>query len=201
MNAMSKENELSGLSDAQLVQCYLDGNSRCFTEIVNRHHTHVHNLLHYKLHNPEWEKDAEQETFIVASLEIKNGHYHHTGHLGQYLNGIAFKQALIIIRKEHHYVHDSTALRSDEQKEEPEGEPLSLQAPEHDARTSIMREALRNLSPRHRMIICLRDIDELPFEVIAERINISEVNARVLYSRAKSHARQAMKKLSQRRVK
>ena len=184
-----------------MVQCFRDGNNRCFTEIVERHHTHVHNLVHYKLHNPEWEKDAEQETFIVVAVEIRSGHYHDTGHLSQYLNTVAWVQALIILRKERPYVHDSTALRGDEQKEEPEEESLSLQVSEHDARTSLMREVMRHLSARYSMIINLRDIDALPFEAIAERMNTNAGNARVLYSRAKSHAKQAMKKLSQRRVK
>ena len=91
-----KKNPYQALSDSQLVQCVAEGNSRCCTEIVVRHHPHVHSLLHYKLHNPEWEKDAEQETFISAALEIRSGHYNDTGHLRQYLNTVAYSKAMLI---------------------------------------------------------------------------------------------------------
>ena len=75
-----RDASLHTLTDAQLMSCYVGGNNRCFDEIVVRHHPHVHNLLHYKLHNAAWEKDAEQETFITVASEISSGHYQDTGH-------------------------------------------------------------------------------------------------------------------------
>ena len=128
MKAWSKE--LKSLSDAQLVQCFVGGNNRCFDEIVVRHHAHIHSFLHYKLHHPELEKDAEQDTFITAYAEIRTGHYQEHGHLTQYLNSIAFHEAMLLLRTEHHYVHDDTALRTDEQQEEPEEEIFIECAPD-----------------------------------------------------------------------
>ena len=71
MNAWLKE--LKNISDAELVQCFVGGNDRSFDEIVECHHAHVHSFLSCKLHNPQLEKDAEQDTFIAAYTEIRTG--------------------------------------------------------------------------------------------------------------------------------
>ncbi|HLG33871.1 MAG TPA: sigma factor-like helix-turn-helix DNA-binding protein [Bacteroidia bacterium] len=177
--------ELSKLSDSQLVQCAAEGDSRCSKEIVVRHHPHVHRLLHYKLGNAEWEKDAEQETFIIVFIEIRSGHYHDTGHLTQYINSVAWKQALIILRDEEHYVHDSTALSSDEQREEPEEELFRERSPD----ATLLRLAMKPLTPRQRLILTLRDVDGLSFHEAGLRMEIPEAAARVLYLKATRHVK------------
>lgn len=176
-----KKNPYQAKSDSALVQCFLGGDSRCFTELVARHHTHVHNLLHYKLHNATWEKDAEQETFIIAAVEIRSGHYHDTGHLDQYLNTVAYNEAIEILRRENHYVHDDTAFRSDEQAEQPAEELF----PQHEQNTALLRFAMGKLSPHYRLALELRDVDEMSFHEIGLRLEISEVSARTLYWKAK----------------
>jgi RNA polymerase sigma factor (sigma-70 family) len=190
MKTRSQEN-IGTLSDAQLVQCYADGNNSCFTKLVTRHHTHVHNLLHYKLHNAVWEKDAEQETFIAFALEIRNGTYHDTGHLKQHLNTIAWTQALIIIRKENPYTHNDTALRDDVQHTETEEEIFK----EHDTDTVLVRFAMKQLTPNHRLALELRDVEELSFHDIGLQMNITENNACVTYFKAKKHLKRIIENI------
>jgi RNA polymerase sigma-70 factor (ECF subfamily) len=178
---MNAEQNLNTLTDGDLVQCYLDGNNFCFTKLVERHHTHIHNFLHYKLRNAEWEKDAEQETFITASVEIKNGHYLHSGHLSQWLNSIAYHEAMKILRSENHYAHVETAFSNDEQEEKPE-EELSGKS---SADTALLRFALKKLSPHYRQALELRNIEELSFKDIGLQMNISEASACTLYGKAR----------------
>ncbi|MBK5286450.1 MAG: sigma-70 family RNA polymerase sigma factor [Bacteroidia bacterium] len=180
-----KNNPYQAKSDSALVQCFLGGDSRCFDEIVVRHHPHVHNLLHYKLRNATWEKDAEQETFITVAMEIRNGHYHDTGHLGQYLNTVAYNEAIEILRRENHYVHNDTSLRTDEQAEQPNEEIF----PEREQKTALLRFVMNKLSPRYRLVLELRDVDELSFREIGLRMEISEVSARTLYWKAKKRVK------------
>lgn len=186
-----KNNPYQAKSDSALVQCFLGGDNRCFTEIVVRHHTHVHNLLHYKLHNPEWEKDAEQETFIILSNEIRSEHYHDTGHFAQYINGIAWNQALRIRRSENHYVHDDTALSNDEQVQEPAEEFFREQSKE----TALLRMAMKKLSPRYRQVLEFRDFDEMSFKETGLRMDISEASACALHAKAKRRLKVIMENI------
>jgi RNA polymerase sigma-70 factor, ECF subfamily len=195
-----KNNPYKDKSDSALVECCLGGDSRCFPEIVERYHQRVHHLLHYILHNATLEKDAEQETFITLYSEIRSGHYHDTGHLGQYLSTVAYNEAIEILRRENHYVHNDTALRDDEQKEEP-AESRYIGTEVHERNTALLRFAMRKLSPRYRMALELRDIDELSFHEIGLRMEIAEVSARTLYFKAKKNLKQVIENiLRQRRV-
>jgi hypothetical protein len=107
-----KKNPYQTKSDSALVQCFLGGDNRCFTELVSRHHPHVHNLLHYKMHNATLEKDAEQETFIILSIEIRNGTTTIRGILPSTRTS-GMGAGAHAAAKENHYVHDSTALSND----------------------------------------------------------------------------------------
>ena len=123
--------------------------------------------------------------------EIRSGHYHDTGHLGQYLNTVAWAQALLILRKEHHYVHDDTALHGDEQKEEPEEEVFSVR----NSDTALLRFAMKKLSRHHREALQLRNVDGLSYRDIGLCMGISEVTARTTYFKAKKHLKQIIEKI------
>jgi len=179
---------LSSLSDTQLVSCYVGGDNRCYGELIDRHHHHVQTLLHYKLHNAEWEKDAWQETCMVAAEEIRNGTYRDSGKLDKWFNSVALHCAMEIMRREKHYVHDNTAFALYEPAAEPEEEIY----PERSKGIALLREAMKKLSSNHRLALQLRDVDELSFAQIGALMGISEVSARTTHYKAKARVKHWM---------
>ena len=107
------------LIDAKLVAAFRNGESKCIVIIFERHKKRLRPYLYHLLHSTTLVNDAMQETFIAAWSEIRSGQYHEEGDFTGWLNPIAYKQAMRILRTEHHYVHPKEGAPAEPQEESP----------------------------------------------------------------------------------
>ena len=66
---------LKVLTDDMLVALYLDGNSRAFDEILNRHKDRLYSYIFFLVRSREVAEDIFQETFVKAIVNLQQGRY------------------------------------------------------------------------------------------------------------------------------
>jgi len=177
------------IDDRELVAAHRAGDSEAFDELVREHRQQLLAHANRKLRCDAAAQDALQETLFRAykSLPKFNGEYR----LGPWLHRI---MANVCVDEAHRRHRDSEktgkfATQSARLLEAPSAEDeLGLNFDDAD-----LREALDDLPGSHREALVLRVVDELEYSEVAERVGVSEQNARARVSRARSAIRAAVK--------
>ncbi|MBT9154285.1 MAG: ECF RNA polymerase sigma factor SigW [Firmicutes bacterium] len=178
---------LAADTDQKLVQRSLAGDTDAFRQIVERYQSKVYNLALRMTGNPEDALDISQESFIRVFRSLKT--FKGDSSFSTWLYRIANNIVLDELRKRRRrplVVMSTDAFVSSEEGEhalEFSG-PQSLQPEEQVMRAERRREiaqALQAISPEHRLILLLRDVEGLSYEEIAgvQNINVGTVKSRL----------------------
>jgi RNA polymerase sigma-70 factor (ECF subfamily) len=177
------------IDDRELVAAHRAGDSEAFDELVREHR---HSLLAHanrKLHCDASADDALQETLVRAyrALPKFGGEYR----LGPWLHRI---MANVCVDETHRRRRDSEKL--DKYVFEPAHSPSAPSVEVElglDFDDTSLQAAIDDLPDPHREALVLRFVDELEYSQVAERVGVSEPNARARVSRARSAVRSAIK--------
>jgi len=192
--------------EAELLSQARAGNSGAFDRLVERHQDRIYGLLLRLTGSPEEAEDLAQECFLRACRS-----------LSQFQGGSAFytwlyRIALNLARSERRSKQRrremevpvaalaSGGKRGEEAgREDPEGGGIEMAAvqsgPEEEAARREMadrvQQALGELSPEHREVVVLRDVEGMEYEEIAGLAGVSReaVKSRLHRARGELAAR------------
>jgi RNA polymerase sigma-70 factor, ECF subfamily len=137
------------------------GDSEQMALIVRDHYAQVYRFCARRV-GPELGKDAAQETFITAQRKLKR--FNGDSSLSTWLLGIAHNHCRNLSRKNGREVH----WLGDQQME-------AIAATERES-TLIDREALRSalqkLSPEHREVVLLHEVEGLTYDEAAAILGV-----------------------------
>lgn len=167
-------------ADAARVRDCLAGDSRAFTALVERYEKPVYNVALRMLRNPEDARDITQSVFMKAWLNLST--YDPQYKFYSWIYRMAINESLNILRSRG---RDTEAV--DERL--PSGEPGPADELAAGQNREAVLAAVRRLKPEYRSVIVLRYFVELPYEDIAE---VVEVDAKTVKSRLYT-ARQLLK--------
>lgn len=168
-----------------------NGEVQAFKELVERYEDRIYALACSIIGNPEAAKDAAQEAFVRAFKALKN----FEGKSGFYtwLYRIATNVCLNAAQKEKRRI-DRTSLDGLQEKTDISAERFfGTDEPENDMERLDLRQqidkVLTHLSPDHRAVVVLKDIEDLSQEEIADTLGISLGTVKSRLSRARAHLR------------
>jgi RNA polymerase sigma-70 factor (ECF subfamily) len=143
--------------DRELVRAHLRGNRGAFSTLVERHQRRVYNIAYRMLGRPEDAADATQEVFLTCLRK-----------LSRYRGESAFTTWLH--RVTVNVCHDALRKRSREQpaREEEGPEPASRDVADAAAAAVDVQRALSLVPEEFRAPLVLHDLDDLPYDEIAE---------------------------------
>lgn len=173
--------------ERELLERARRGDTRAFDEIVTAHRTRVYAIVFQILRNEEDAMDLSQETFIRAwrSLHKFDGRHPVT----TWLHRIATNAAIDLIRRRQ--VRPQCELTDGPLAVDPASRttPATFAVPgegidRQDLR-SLLDKALDSLSPEHRAVVVLREVEELSYDEIAGRTktSVGTVMSRLFYAR------------------
>ncbi len=181
--------------DLDLVRRCQEGDQQAFRVLVERYEGRVYNLACSILGDREIARDAAQTAFIRAyralpGFRADSGFY-------TWLYRIAVNVCLNAAQKEKRR-RDSTSLDSlldsghftsehlwERRTPADDFERLKLQ--------ETMQEVLNLISPDHRLVIVLKDIEGMSQEEISETLNCSVGTVKSRLSRARAHLRDLLR--------
>ncbi len=173
------DNNYSETDDASLVELTLDGQTRAFDELIRRHSRKLHAMLYQMLGNEADAYDVAQEAFLKAFHSLR--YFGGKSAFYTWLYSIAANHARNFLRKrkkENSYSLDNTESGDPLEKDARladtglDSDPVR-QAQIKDLKVKLLH-AIDTLSPSHREVVVLCDIQGMSYPEIAQILNISE---------------------------
>lgn len=173
------------LSDQQIIELVLKGNTNKFGELVSRYQKLVYKLAYSILSNTPDAEDAAQETFIRAYNNLST--YTDKGRFWGWLRRITINMCIRRVRPMVlTSLEDIDELCADINDSVYES---VIGAQENDD----LRRMIFSLPPAYRSVVVLKYLEDMSYSEIAEALNESVQNIQVRLFRAKKMLRERMK--------
>lgn len=185
------EESPGGGDEGELVARCQRGDSSAFDELVTRYRTKIFAMIYNMVRNEEDAWDLAQDGFFKAWKSI--GRFKGQSSFYTWLYRIVMNVTIDWLRKKRVHTDrefdDEVGLREIEPGSvtTPGADPLPHQKLHHDEIRRRIDEAVAKLSPDHRAVILLKEVDGLQYQEIAEVMDcsIGTVMSRLFYARKK----------------
>lgn len=188
---VSEASAAEAREDLALVQRCQQGDQHAFDELVTRYRQRVFGMAYHIVHNEQDAWDLAQEGFVKAWKNI--GRFRGDSSFYTWLYRIVTNVAIDALRRKQvqgGQEFDETIQLSDIEPTNPLA-PKSEPAPSQKLERGELREkidaAIHKLSPDHRAVILLKEMEGLQYHEIAETVgcSIGTVMSRLFYARRK----------------
>jgi RNA polymerase sigma-70 factor (ECF subfamily) len=182
----------SDVSELDLVKRCQAGDTEAFDELVTRYRTRVFSMIYNMVHSEQDAWDLAQESFLKAWKSI--GRFRGQSSFYTWIYRIVMNVTIDWLRKKQVKAggaefNDAIQLREIDpaSKTVPKTEALPHQVMERDEIRARIEKAIGQLSPEHRAVILMKEIDEMQYHEIAEALgcSIGTVMSRLFYARKK----------------
>jgi RNA polymerase sigma-70 factor (ECF subfamily) len=179
-------------SELDLVKRCQAGQAEAFDELVTRYRTRVFAMIYNMVHNEQDAWDLAQESFIKAWKSI--GRFRGRSSFYTWVYRIVMNVTIDWLRKRQvkgagTEFDDSIQLREIDpaSKTVPKADPPPHAQMERDEVRERINKAISQLSPEHRAVILMKEIEEMQYHEIAETLgcSIGTVMSRLFYARKK----------------
>jgi len=180
--------------DQRLIAECLQGNTTAFGVLVRRYQERLYNSVYRLVENAEDAQDVVQEAFLNAyqSLDCFKG----DAQFFTWLYRIAVNTAISLKRKRRAMVRMETGVNG-----EPGIEPLDRSAEsrpghalEQAEQETRVHQALNRLSPEHRTVLIMKDMEGQKYETMAEVLQVPIGTIRSRLHRARLELRELLEK-------
>ena len=180
------------VSELDLVKRCQDGDSEAFDELVVRYRTRVFGMIYNMVHSEQDAWDLAQDSFLKAWKSIKR--FRGQSSFYTWIYRIVMNVTIDWLRKKQ---IKAGGAEFDDSIQLKEVDPASKTSPKPDALPSERMEqkeirseidkAIAQLSPEHRAVILMKEIDGMQYHEIAEALgcSIGTVMSRLFYARKK----------------
>lgn len=174
-------------AEADLVALAKRGDTRAFDELVAAHQERVFALAYRMLGNADDAADVQQETFVRAWHSLRR--FRGESAFGTWLHRIVVNLCLSRRRRRQpvaleDYMQDSLRSAVDD---------AAVACVERVETAQVVRWAVADLPAHYRVLIVLRDMEERPFDEIADILGCTVASARTRSSRARNLLRERLK--------
>ncbi len=176
--------------DARAIRACLDGQSAVFGELVFRYQDRLYNAIFRVVGNREDAADVVQEAFLNAYQSLHN--FKGDSEFYTWLYRIAFNSAISLKRKQRAMLRLDSGSEDDgllePQEDFEDAYPgADLERSEEEAR---LLAALNRLSPEHRAVMVLKDLEGRKYEEIAVILDVPIGTIRSRLHRARLELRE-----------
>jgi RNA polymerase sigma-70 factor, ECF subfamily len=178
--------------DHRLIADCLQGRTEAFTKLVRRYQDRLYNAIYRVVDNAEDAQDVVQEAFLNAYQALDS--FKGDALFFTWLYRIAFNAA-VSLRRKRKVVLRLQVSHGDAPTNEPH-DPSALSRPGHSLEQAEderrVQNALNRLSPEHRAVLVLKDIDGQKYEDMAGILGVPIGTIRSRLHRARLELRQLL---------
>jgi RNA polymerase sigma-70 factor, ECF subfamily len=182
--------EWSELSDAEVIQQVLDGNTAMFELLMRRYNERVYRAARGIVRDEQEAEDVMQQTYVNAYTHLRQ--FNGTAKFSTWLTRIAINESLARVRRQGKYEPFDDELSD----AEPIGHRDHSENPERQAFTSELREllewAIDTLPDGMREVFVLREVEGLSTSEVAECLDVTEDVVKTRLSRGRAALRRVM---------
>ena len=180
------------VSELDLVKQCQTGNTEAFDQLVTRYRTRVFAMIYNMVHNEQDAWDLAQDSFVKAWKSI--GRFRGRSSFYTWIYRIVMNVTIDWLRKKQvkgagAEFNDAIQLKEIEPASRtlPKADPLPHERMEQSEIRARIDNAIAQLSPEHRAVILMKEIEEMQYHEIAEALgcSIGTVMSRLFYARKK----------------
>ena len=182
------------VDDPNLIERLRTGDDVAFAELVEHHAAPLLAVTRRILRDEEDARDAVQEAFMAAFRSI--GEFQSESRVSTWLHRIAVNCALMKLRVlERRREQDVDALlppfQADghQQHSSVNWTETAEEILHREQSCALVRQCIDQLPESYRIVLVLRDIEQLPPDVVAEKLQITRDNLKVKLHRARQALR------------
>lgn len=184
------------VEDRQLIADCLKGQTNAFGELVRRYQDRLYNAVFRIIDSAEDAQDVVQEAFLSAYQALQ-------GFKGQsgfftWLYRIAMNEAISLKRKQRVTLPIRPRQEEDAQPADQSACSRPGEAAERAEEEQKLQLALNRLSPEHRSVLVLKDIEDLKYEEIADALRVPIGTVRSRLHRARVELREILEAIEKR---
>lgn len=185
------------LDEKTLITRSQQGDMQAFRQLVEQYEDRIYALACSIVGNRELAQDAAQDAFVRAYKALKK--FEGKSSFYTWLYRIAANVCLNIAQREKRRL-DSVSLDALQEDYNISSDRFfGTEDPNNDIERTDLRHQIQNvlthLSPDHRAVVVMKDIDDLSQEEIADTLNISIGTVKSRLSRAREHLRDLLRPL------
>lgn len=185
--------EAPRVEDLQLVQQAQKGDFGAYDELIRRYQERIYATIYHMTSNHEDANDLAQETFIKGFQALKS--FKGDSSFYTWVYRIAVNKTINFLKQRKNRTHLSLNDLDFSAENDPDLVALiSDNTPRRDLNLAELQEklneAMQKLSPVHRLVVTLHDVQGLSHEEIGKIIdcNIGTVRSRLFYARQQLQA-------------
>ncbi len=177
----------SELSDEELIRRVLDGHTALFAVVMRRYNQQLYRAVRAILRDDAEAEDALQQAYLAVYLNLQD--FDGRARLGTWMTRIAVNEALHRYRKRKRRREIEHVL---------EQRPAPLNGTPDDAvigreLVTIVENAIDELPDSYRLVIMLRDVQELSTREVADIVGATIENVRVRLHRGRTMVRERLR--------
>ncbi len=178
--------------DHRLIAECLKGDSAAFGELVRRYQERLYHTAFRLVDNAEDALDVVQEAFLSAYQSL--GSFKGDSLFFTWLYRIAVNTAISLKRKKKAVVRIDGGRNGELLAEPPDPSDLSRpgHALEQEEQERRIKKALARLSPEHRAVLVMKDMEGQKYEAIAEALGVPIGTVRSRLHRARLELREVL---------
>ncbi len=180
-------------ADNELIADCLKGDTNAFGDLVLRYQDRLFNTVFRLVDNPEDAKDVVQEAFLSAYQSLQS--FKGDSLFFTWLYRIAVNTAISLKRKQQSALRLAPAGKDTGVVVEPQ-DPSESNKPSYALEMADkerkVHEGLNRLSPEHRSVLVLKDMEGLKYEELAEILQVPVGTIRSRLHRARMELREIL---------
>lgn len=182
------------VDDRRLIVACLQGNRDAFTVLTRRYEDRLFNTVFQVVGNVEDAQDVVQETFINAYQSLHN--FKGDAQFYTWLYRIAMNTAISHKRKQKGTLSLDSGRNGEAGLEPPDRSEYNRpgHAMEQAEQGRGIQKALNSLSPEHKIVLVLKEIEDLKYEQIAEILQLPIGTVRSRLHRARIELRELLER-------
>jgi RNA polymerase sigma-70 factor, ECF subfamily len=188
------KDESTTSEEDRLLQDFQAGDSHAFGLLVHRYQDRLYTALVRFLDRPEDALDVLQDTFLSAFANARN--FKGNSRFYTWIYRIAMNHAIDHHRRKK--PRQSLSIFAEDQADMSDQRSQTQPADhlEREEDRELVQLALQQLSTEHRMVLVMKEIDDLRYEEIAEVLDVPVGTVRSRLHRARADLKDILEKMS-----
>jgi len=178
-----------GMNETELIRSAQNGDAQAFEQLITTYQQNVFNLAYRMIRNYDDASDIAQEAFLKAYVNLPR--FKGNSKFSTWLYRITTNVCLDEIKKrkkvQTYSMSENIETEEGEISREIEDKSANIERNfERSEQQKMVNEAIDNLPEKHRLVIVMRDINNMSYEEIAAALQCSEGTVKSRINRARN---------------